>query len=235
MFNKKVDVQILEQLKELNNNIVNMTKELQDLNEVNCKQKDTLVDIKNNTNNTYQLLGSATTITSLFNSTTNEDTQEVGDFNLSENILNLMKTIPFPCSLQDKEPEVPEYKMSEEEQDNDLLNSGEYKSKYNISIEVDDTLLNQVNWTKSFVVLDYKGMTNYKLYLKQNNRSFSKHSDKDLSQVTIDTIKSLVLALNDGTYLNIELNLHNYDGTIPYIEEESGDTWFYKKVLLRLK
>ena len=83
----------------------------------------------------------------------------------------------FPHVFLPNKPSVPEYEMDKNELDNDLLTQGKYKQKTNFTIKSTEIDLTKVDWDKSYILLSFKGMTDYCLTLKQNNRSFSKFSD----------------------------------------------------------
>lgn len=138
----------------------------------------------------------------------------------------------FPHTFLPNKPSVPEYEMSKDELDNDLLTQGRYKQKTNFTIKSTEIDLTKVDWDKSYILLSFKGMTDYCLTLKQNNRSFSKFSDNQ-EALEITQLSKLVLYV-DNKYLEIDLNLYSYDDDFKVVDEDSGETWFYKKIEIDL-
>lgn len=131
-------------------------------------------------------------------------------------------------------PSVPEYEMSKNELDNDLLTQGKYKQKTNFTIKSTEIDLTKVDWYKSYILLSFKGMTDYCLTLKQNDRSFSKFSDHQES-LAITQLSKLVLYIK-GQYLEIDLNLYSYDDLFDEFisERDSGNNWNYTKFVINL-
>ena len=115
----------------------------------------------------------------------------------------------FPHVFLPNKPSVPEYEMDKNELDNDLLTQGKYKQKTNFTIKSTEIDLTKVDWDKSYILLSFKGMTDYCLTLKQNNRSFSKFSDNRES-LEITQLSKLVLYIK-GQYLEIDLSFYSYD------------------------
>lgn len=140
----------------------------------------------------------------------------------------------FPHTFLPNKPSVPEYEMSKDELDNDLLTQGKYKQKTNFTIKSTEIDLTKVDWDKSYILLSFKGMTDYCLTLKQNNRSFSKFSDNQES-LEITQLSKLVLYIK-GQYLEIDLNLCSYDDLFyGFISEhDSGNNWNYTKFVINL-
>ena len=140
----------------------------------------------------------------------------------------------FPHTFLPNKPSVPEYEMSKDELDNDLLTQGKYKQKTNFTIKSTEIDLTKVDWDKSYILLSFKGMTDYCLTLKQNNRSFSKFSDNRES-LEITQLSKLVLYIN-GKYLEIDLNLCSYDDLFDKLisEHDSGNNWNYTKFVINL-
>lgn len=140
----------------------------------------------------------------------------------------------FPHTFLPNKPSVPEYEMSKDELDNDLLTQGKYKQKTNFTIKSTEIDLTKVDWDKSYILLSFKGMTDYCLTLKQNNRSFSKFSDNQES-LEITQLSKLVLYIN-GKYLEIDLNLCSYDDLFDKLisERDSGNNWNYTKFVINL-
>lgn len=140
----------------------------------------------------------------------------------------------FPHVFLPNKPSVPEYEMSKDEIDNDLLTQGRYKQKTNFTIKSTEIDLTKVDWDKSYILLSFKGMTNYCLTLKQNNRSFSKFSDNQ-EALEITQLSKLVLYI-DNKYLEIDLNLYSYDDMFDKLisTTDSGNTWKYTKFVINL-
>lgn len=140
----------------------------------------------------------------------------------------------FPHVFLPNKPSVPEYEMDKNELDNDLLTQGSYKQKTNFTIKSTEIDLTKVDWDKSYILLSFKGMTNYCLTLKQNNRSFSKFSDNRES-VEITQLSKLVLYI-DNKYLEIDLNLYSYDDMFDELisTTDSGNNWNYTKFVINL-
>lgn len=140
--------------------------------------------------------------------------------------------LKYPYRVLDEKPIDPKYNMKPKEEDNDLLNKGKYKSKYNVNIKSNEINLDKVDWDKSYLIVDYEGMSYYRLMLKQNGRSFSKFSDIE-KDVELYRLKTLVLYI-DGKYIDIDLNLFDFDDDFKVIDEDSGETWFYRKIEIDL-
>lgn len=140
----------------------------------------------------------------------------------------------FPHTFLPNKPSVPEYEMSKDELDNDLLTQGRYKQKTNFTIKSTEIDLTKVDWDKSYILLSFKGMTDYCLTLKQNNRSFSKFSDNQ-EALEITQLSKLVLYV-DNKYLEIDLNLYSYDDKFNELisTTDSGNTWKYTKFVINL-
>lgn len=140
----------------------------------------------------------------------------------------------FPHTFLPNKPSVPEYEMDKNELDNDLLTQGKYKQKTNFTIKSTEIDLTKVDWDKSYILLSFKGMTDYCLTLKQNNRSFSKFSDNRES-LEITQLSKLVLYIK-GQYLEIDLNLYSYDDMFDEFisERDSGNNWNYTKFVINL-
>ena len=140
----------------------------------------------------------------------------------------------FPHVFLPNKPSVPEYEMDKNELDNDLLTQGKYKQKTNFTIKSTEIDLTKVGWDKSYILLSFKGMTDYCLTLKQNNRSFSKFSDNRES-LEITQLSKLVLYIK-GQYLEIDLNLYSYDDMFDEFisERDSGNNWNYTKFVINL-
>lgn len=140
----------------------------------------------------------------------------------------------FPHTFLPNKPSVPEYEMDKNELDNDLLTQGKYKQKTNFTIKSTEIDLTKVDWDKSYILLSFKGMTDYCLTLKQNNRSFSKFSDNQES-LAITKLSKLVLYV-DNKYLEIDLNLYSYDDLFDELisERDSGNNWNYTKFVINL-
>lgn len=140
----------------------------------------------------------------------------------------------FPHTFLPNKPSVPEYEMSKDELDNDLLTQGKYKQKTNFTIKSTEIDLTKVDWDKSYILLSFKGMTDYCLTLKQNNRSFSKFSDNRES-LEITQLSKVVLFV-DNKYLEIDLNLYSYDDMFDELisTTDSGNNWNYTKFVINL-
>lgn len=140
----------------------------------------------------------------------------------------------FPHVFLPNKPSVPEYEMDKNELDNDLLTQGKYKQKTNFTIKSTEIDLTKVDWYKSYILLSFKGMTDYCLTLKQNNRSFSKFSDNRES-LEITQLSKLVLCIK-GKYLEIDLSLYSYDDLFDEFisEHDSGNNWNYTKFVINL-
>lgn len=140
----------------------------------------------------------------------------------------------FPHVFLPNKPSVPEYEMDKNELDNDLLTQGKYKQKTNFTIKSTEIDLTKVDWDKSYILLSFKGMTDYCLTLKQNNRSFSKFSDHRES-LEITQLSKLVLYIK-GQYLEIDLSLYSYDDLFDELisEHDSGNNWNYTKFVINL-
>lgn len=140
----------------------------------------------------------------------------------------------FPHVFLPNKPSVPEYEMDKNELDNDLLTQGKYKQKTNFTIKSTEIDLTKVDWDKSYILLSFKGMTDYCLTLKQNNRSFSKFSDNRES-LEITQLSKLVLYI-DNKYLEIDLSLYSYDDMFDEFisTTDSGNDWNYTKFVINL-
>lgn len=216
MFNKKLDNEILDELKKLNSNMEQNNKLLQEIWDDTSRIK---VD-------TRDLLHIDSGIGELNNLV--KVLLDIKTDNKDENLYDLK----YPYQVSDEEPTVPKYNMTPDEKDNELLNNGKYKSKYNVIIKSNEIDLNRVDWGRSYLIINYKGMSDYRLTLKQNGRSFSKFSDID-KDVELYKFKTLILYI-DGKYIDIDLNLYEFDDNFKVVDEDSGETWFYKKIEIDL-
>ena len=140
--------------------------------------------------------------------------------------------LKYYYKVLDEKPSDPMYSMTPDEEDNDLLNNGKYKSKYNVIIKSNEIDLDKVDWDKSYMILDYYGMSYYRLMLGLNGRSFSKFSNIE-KDVELYRFKTLVL-YTDGKYIDIDLNLFDFDDGFKVIDEDSGEDWYYKKIEIDL-
>ncbi|WP_289146107.1 hypothetical protein [uncultured Megamonas sp.] len=156
------------------------------------------------------------------------------DNNIEESKEDSEPHFKFPHTFLPNKPSVPEYEMDKKELDNDLLTQGKYKQKTNFTIKSTEIDLTKVDWDKSYILLSFKGMTDYCLTLKQNNRSFSKFSDNRES-LEITQLSKLVLYIK-GQYLEIDLNLSSYDDLFyGFISgHDSGNNWNYTKFVINL-
>lgn len=156
------------------------------------------------------------------------------DNNIEESKEDSEPHFKFPHVFLPNKPSVPEYEMDKNELDNDLLTQGKYKQKTNFTIKSTEIDLTKVDWDKSYILLSFKGMTDYCLTLKQNNRSFSKFSDNRES-LEITQLSKLVLYIK-GQYLEIDLNLYSYDDLFyGFISgHDSGNNWNYIKFVINL-
>lgn len=156
------------------------------------------------------------------------------DNNIEESKEDSEPHFKFPHVFLPNKPSVPEYEMDKGELDNDLLTQGKYKQKTNFTIKSTEIDLTKVDWDKSYILLSFRGMTDYCLTLKQNNRSFSKFSDNRES-LEITQLSKLVLYI-DNKYLEIDLNLYSYDDMFDELisTTDSGNTWKYTKFVINL-
>ena len=156
------------------------------------------------------------------------------DNNIGESKEDSEPHFKFPHVFLPNKPSVPEYEMSKDELDNDLLTQGRYKQKTNFTIKSTEIDLTKVDLNKSYILLSFKGMTDYCLTLKQNNRSFSKFSDNQ-EALEITQLSKLVLFV-DNKYLEIDLNLYSYDDMFDELisTTDSGNTWKYTKFVINL-
>lgn len=156
------------------------------------------------------------------------------DNNIEESKEDSEPHFKFPHVFLPNKPSVPEYEMDKGELDNDLLTQGKYKQKTNFMIKSTEIDLTKVDWDKSYILLSFRGMTDYCLTLKQNNRSFSKFSDNRES-LEITQLSKLVLYI-DNKYLEIDLNLYSYDDMFDELisTTDSGNTWKYTKFVINL-
>lgn len=227
MFNKKLDNEILDELKKLNSNMEQNNKLLQDIWDDTSRMKVDTRDLLHINSG----IGELNNLVKVLLTTKDEDTLE----KLSE-IKETKDVKPYDLKyyykVLDEKPKDPMYRMNPDEEDNDLLNEGKFKSKYNVIIKSDEIDLNEVDWNKSYLIVNYKGMSYYRLMLKQNGRSFSKFSDID-KDVELYNFKTIVLYI-DGKYIDIDLNLYEFDGDFKVVDEDSGETWFYKKIEIDL-
>lgn len=227
MFNKKLDNEILDELKKLNNNMEENNELLHniwdDTNRIKVDTQDLLhIDSGiRELNNLVKVLLDIKTDNKIENPSEIKGVADEKPYNLK-----------YPYQVLDEKPSDPMYSMTPDEEDNDLLNSGKYKSKYNVIIKSNEIDLDKVDWGKSYLIINYKGMSNYRLTLKQNGRSFSKFSDID-KDVELYKFKTLVLYI-DGKYIDIDLNLYEFDDNFKVVDEDSGEVWFYKKIEIDL-
>ena len=228
MFNKKLDNEILDELKKLNKNMEQNNKLLQDIWDDTSRMKVDTRDLLHINSG----IGELNSLVKVLLTTKDEDTLEKLKEAKKEVADEKPYDLKYPYQVLDKKPSDPMYSMTPDEEDNDLLNEGKYKSKYNVMIESNEIDLDKVEWDKSYLIINYKGMSDYRLMLKQNGRSFSKFSDID-KNVELFRFKTLVLYI-DGKYIDIDLNLYEFDDDFKVVDEDSGETWFYKKIELDL-
>ena len=228
MFNKKLDNEILDELKKLNKNMEDNNKLLQHIWDDTSRMKVDTRDLLHINSG----IGELNNLVKVLLTTKDEDVSE----KLKEVKKELADEKPYdlkyPYQVLDEKPKYPMYSMNPDEENNDLLNNGKYKSKYNVMIESNEIDLDKVDWSKSYLIINYKGMSDYRLTLKQNGRSFSKFSDID-KNVELYKFKTLVLYI-DGKYIDIDLNLYDFDDDFKVVDEDSGETWFYRKIEIDL-
>lgn len=228
MFNKKLDNEILNELKKLNKNMEQNNKLLQDIWDDTSRMKVDTRDLLHIDSG----IGELNSLVKVLLTTKDEDVSE----KLKEVKKEVLNEKPYDLKyyykVLDKKPSDPMYSMNPDEENNDLLNEGKYKSKYNVAIKSNEIDLNEVDWDKSYLIIDYEGMSYYRLMLKQNGRSFSKFSDID-KDVELFRFKTLVLYI-DGKYIDIDLNLYEFDDDFKVVDEDSGETWFYRKIEIDL-
>ena len=228
MFNKKLDNEILNELKKLNKNMEQNNKLLQDIWDDTSRMKVDTRDLLHIDSG----IGELNSLVKVLLTTKDEDVSE----KLKEVKKEVLNEKPYDLKyyykVLDKKPSDPMYSMNPDEENNDLLNEGKYKSKYNVAIKSNEIDLNEVDWDKSYLIIDYEGMSYYRLMLKQNGRSFSKFSDID-KDVELSRFKTLVLYI-DGKYIDIDLNLYEFDDDFKVVDEDSGETWFYRKIEIDL-
>lgn len=228
MFNKKLDNEILDELKKLNKNMEDNNKLLQHIWDDTSRMKVDTRDLLHINSG----IGELNNLVKVLLTTKDEDVSE----KLKEVKKELADEKPYdlkyPYQVLDEKPKYPMYSMNPDEENNDLLNNGKYKSKYNVMIKSDEIDLDKVDWSKSYLIINYKGMSDYRLMLKQNGRSFSKFSDID-KNVELYKFKTLVLYI-DGKYIDIDLNLYEFDDDFKVVDEDSGEDWFYRKIEINL-
>ena len=228
MFNKKLDNEILDELKKLNSNMEQNNKLLQEIwNDTNRMKVDTRDLLHINSG-----IGELNNLVEVLLATKGEDVSEKLKEVKKEVADEKPYNLKYPYQVLDEKPKDHMYSMNPGEENNDLLNSGKYKSKYNVNIKSDEIDLDKVDWNKSYLIINYKGMSDYRLTLKQNGRSFSKFSDID-KDVELFRFKTLVLYI-DGKYIDIDLNLYEFDDDFKVVDEDSGEDWFYKKIEIDL-
>ena len=228
MFNKKLDNEILDELKKLNKNMEQNNKLLQDIWDDTSRMKVDTRDLLHINSG----IGELNSLVKVLLTTKDEDTLEKLKEVKKEVADEKPYDLKYPYQVLDEKPKDPMYSMTPDEEDNDLLNEGKYKSKYNVTIKSDEINLDKVDWDKSYLIINYKGMSDYRLMLKQNGRSFSKFSDID-KNVELFRFKTLVLYI-DGKYIDIDLNLYEFDDDFKVVDEDSGETWFYRKIEIDL-
>lgn len=228
MFNKKLDNEILDELKKLNKNMEQNNKLLQDIWDDTSRMKVDTLDLLHINSG----IGELNNLVKVLLTTKDEDMLEKLSKVKKEVADEKPYDLKYPYQVLDENPKDTMYSMNPDEEDNDLLNKGKYKSKYNVIIESNEINLDKVDWDKSYLIINYKGMSDYRLTLKQNGRSFSKFSDiyKD---VELYKFKKLVLYI-DGKYIDIDLNLYEFDNDFKVVDEDSGETWFYRKIEIDL-
>lgn len=138
---------------------------------------------------------------------------------------DVLENSSYPVSLYLRKPKFPMYKMTAGQEDNDLLNNGDYTFKAKVSITGLDTYdinVDNIDWDNSYLLLDYDGMTDYLLCLKTNNRTFSKHSDD--KEPYIMRFKQLVLKVND---MFLSFDLGGIESSL-VVDEEQGSDYIWK-------
>lgn len=228
MFNKKLDNKILDELKKLNSNIEQNNELLHNIWNDTSRIKVDTQDLLHIDSGIGELNNLVEVLLNIKTDNKIEKPSKTKEDEVDENHYDLK----YSYQVLDEKPTDSKYSMTPNEEDNDLLNNGKYKSKYNVIIKSDEIDLNKVDWGKSYLIINYKGMSDYRLMLKQNGRSFSKFSDiyKD---VELYKFKTLVLYI-DGKYIDIDLNLYDFDDNFKVVDEDSGETWFYKKIEIDL-
>lgn len=228
MFNKKLDNEILNELKKLNINMEQNNKLLQEVWNDTSRMKVDTRDLLHINSGIEEL----NNLVKVLLTTKNEDVLEKLSGAKKEVLNEKPYDLKYYYKVLDKKPSDPMYSMNPDEENNDLLNKGKYKSKYNVIIESNEIDLDKVDWSRSYLIINYKGMSDYRLMLKQNGRSFSKFSDID-KDVELYKFKTLVLYI-DGKYIDIDLNLYEFDDDFKVVDEDSGETWFYRKIEIDL-
>lgn len=227
MFNKKLGNEILDELKKLNKNMKQNNKLLQDIWDDTSRMKVDTRDLLHinsgigELNNLVKVLLNIKTDNKIEKPSEIKETKDEKPYDLK-----------YQYQVLDEKPKDPMYNMTPDEEDNDLLSEGKYKSKYNVNIKSNEIDLDKVDWDKSYLIVDYEGMSYYRLMLKQNGRSFSKFSDIE-KDVELYRLKTLVLYI-DGKYIDIDLNLYEFDDDFKVVDEDSGETWFYRKIEIDL-
>lgn len=222
MFNKKLDNDILAELKKLNSNMEQNNKLLRNIWDNTSRMKVDTRDLLHIDSGIGELNN---LVKVLLGIKTDNEVKQLSE--TKEKVDEKPYALKYPYQVLDEKPKDFMYDMNPDEEDNDLLNKGKYKSKYNIVIKSDEIDLDKVDWDKSYMIMDYNGMSNYRLMLKQNGRSFAKYSDIE-SNVQLLRFDKLVLCLDDK-YIEINLDLYNWDDNFKVIDEDSGEDWFYKK------
>ena len=228
MFNKKLDNEILDELKKLNKNMEDNNKLLQHIWDDTSRMKVDTRDLLHINSG----IGELNNLVKVLLTTKDEDVSEKLKEVKKEVADEKPYDLKYPYQVLDEKPKYPMYSMNPDEENNDLLNNGKYKSKYNVMIESNEIDLDKVDWGKSYLIINYKGMSDYRLTLKQNGRSFSKFSDID-KNVELFRFKTLVLYI-DGKYIDIDLNLYDFDDDFKVVDEDSGEDWFYRKIEINL-
>lgn len=227
MFNKKVDNDILDELKKLNSNMEQNNELLRNIWDNTSRMKVDTRDLLHIDSGIGELNN---LVKVLLGIKTDNEIKQLSD--TKEKVDEKPYNLKYSYQILDEKPKDCMYDMNPDEEDNDLLNEGKYKSKYNIVIKSDEIDLDEVDWDKSYMIIDYNGMSNYRLLLKQNGRSFAKYSDIE-SDVQLLRFDKLVLCLDDK-YIEINLDLYNWDDNFKAIDEDSGEDWFYKKIEIDL-
>lgn len=227
MFNKKVDNDILYELKKLNSNMEKNNELLRNIWDNTSRIKVDTRDLLHIDSGIGELNN---LVKVLLDIKTDNEIKQLSE--TKEKVVEKHYDLKYSYQVLDKKPKDCMYDMNPDEEDNDLLNKGKCKSKYNIVIKSDEIDLDEVDWDKSYMIMDYNGMSNYRLMLKQNGRSFAKYSDIE-SSVQLLRFDKLVLFL-DGKYIEINLDLYNWDDNFKVIDEDSGEDWFYKKIEIDL-
>ena len=228
MFNKKLNNEILDELKKLNSNMEQNNKLLQEIWDDTSRMKVDTQDLLHINSG----IGELNNLVKILLTTKDKDMLDKLSGDKKEVLNEKPYDLKYYYKVLDKKPSDPMYSMNPDEENNDLLNKGKYKSKYNVIIESNEIDLDKVDWSMSYLIINYKGMSDYRLMLKQNGRSFSKFSDID-KNVELFRFKTLVLYI-DGKYIDIDLNLYDFDDDFKVVDEDNGETWFYRKIEIDL-